>query len=277
MLLWIPRDKRMANKISSNVRIFIEGAILAYRALFRWLQPSTYLASKVLAPLTMMIFFVFIGAYANGSNSASYYVIGNALIFTASSGIFGVTMSIGGERWTGTLPYLFGSPANRLVMFSGRSLVHILDGMLGVFIGLGWGVLLFGLDLAKTDPLALMFVIFITTFSTASLGLLMGCLSLITRNVMLVNNTMYFVLLLFSGANLVVETLPKWMQVVSAGLPLTRGITASRLIISGGKLQDVLPMMQVEFLIGLGLSLLGYVMFRVFETKAKQLGTLDIF
>ena len=267
----------MAADIFSNVRIFFEGAVLSYRALFRWLRPSTYLASKVLSPLTMMIFFVYIGAYASGSNNASYYVIGNALIFTASSGIFGVTMSIGGERWTGTLPYLFGSPANRMAMFAGRSLVHILDGILGVFIGLGWGVLLFGLDLAKTDPLALMFVIMVTTFSTASLGLLMGCLSLITRNVMLVNNTVYFLLLLFSGANLVVETLPKWMQVISKGLPLTRGVSASRLIINGGKLQDVLPMMRVEFLIGVGLSLLGYIMFRVFETQAKKLGTLDIF
>lgn len=105
----------------------------------------------------------------------------------------------------------------------------------------------------------------------------MGCLSLITRNVMLVNNTVYFMLLLFSGANLVVETLPKWMQVISRGLPLTRGVTASRLIINGAKLQDVLPIMRVEFLIGLGLSLLGYVMFRVFEIQAKKLGTLDIF
>lgn len=54
-------------------------------------------------------------------------------------------------------------------------------------------------------------------------------------------------------------------------------ITASRLIINGRKLIDVLPMMRVEFLIGLGLSLIGYMMFRVFETKAKQPGTLDIF
>ena len=277
MLLWILRVKRMTTDTLSNIRIFFEGAVLSYRALFRWLRPSTYIASKVLSPLTMMIFFVYIGAYASGSNNASYYVIGNALIFTASSGIFGVTMSIGGERWTGTLPYLFGSPANRMAMFAGRSLVHILDGVLGVFIGLGWGVLLFGLNLAKTDPLALGFVILVTTFSTASLGLLMGCLSLITRNVMLVNNTVYFLLLLFSGANLVVETLPKWMQVISGGLPLTRGITASRLIINGGKLQDVLPIMSVEFLIGLGLSLLGYVMFRIFEIQAKKLGTLDIF
>jgi len=35
--------------------------------------------------------------------------------------------------------------------------------------------------------------------------------------------------------------------------------------------------MRVEFIIGLGFAILGYVMFRVFETTAKKLGTLDIF
>ena len=179
-------------RILSNFRIFFEGAFLSYRALFRWLRPATYLASKVFAPLSMMVFFIFIGAYAAGTQNASFYVIGNALIFTASSGIFGVTMSIGGERCSGTLPYLFGSPANRMVIFFGRAFMHIFDGMLGVFIGLGWGILLFGLDLSMTDPVLLVLTIFITTFSTASLGLLMGCLGLITRNVMLVNNTVYF-------------------------------------------------------------------------------------
>jgi len=128
----------MVKKFIFNLRIFMQGAVLSYRALFRWLNPATYLASKVLAPLTVMIFFVYIGSYASGSQDASYYVIGNALIFTASSGIYGVTMSIGGERWTGTLPYLFGAPANRMAMFVGRSLVHVVDGMLGGFIGIGW-------------------------------------------------------------------------------------------------------------------------------------------
>jgi hypothetical protein len=36
-------------------------------------------------------------------------------------------------------------------------------------------------------------------------------------------------------------------------------------------------MMRVEFLIGLVLAMVGFTMFRVFEVKAKQLGTLDIF
>jgi ABC-2 type transport system permease protein len=267
----------MIDRILSNTRIFFEGAYYSYRALFRWLRPATYLASKVLAPLTMMIFFVFIGAYAAGSNSASYYVIGNSLIFAASSGIFGVTMSVGGERWTGTLPYLFGSPANRGVMFIGRAVMHILDGMLGVFIGLGWGILLFKLDLSHANPLALVLTILITTFSTSGLGLLMGCLSLITRNVMLVNNTVYFALLIFSGANIPVNELPKWMQAISNVLPLTRGVACTRMIVNGASLSEIMPLLREELFIGIVLTVLGYFLFKVFEIQAKKLGTLDIF
>lgn len=264
-------------KIFSNIKIFFIGAMLSYRALFRWLRPTVYIASKVLSPLTMMIFFVLIGAYASGSNTASYYVIGNALIFAASSGIFGVTMSIGGERWSGTLPYLFGSPANRMAIFVGRAFMHILDGMLGVFIGLGWGVLLFDLDLSQTGIIPLLFTIFITTFSTAGLGLLMGCVGLITRNVMLINNTVYFMLLLFSGANIRIADLPNWMQRISSCIPLTRGIASIRMIVDGASFHEIQPLLIEEALIGVGFSLLGFILFSAFETRAKKLGTLEIF
>lgn len=264
-------------KILDNIRIFFAGAILSYRALFRWLRPITYLASKVFAPLSMMIFFVFIGAYAAGSQSASFYVIGNALIFTAASGIFGVTMSIGGERWSGTLPYVFGSPANRIVVFIGRAFIHIFDGMLGVFIGLAWGIFLFGLDLSNTDPIALLLTIFITSFSTASLGLLMGCLGLITRNVMLVNNSIYFLLILFSGANISVDSLPGWMQAISNALPLTRGVSSARAIISGANLAKIAPILLEEVIIGIIFLFLGFSLFRTFEIQAKKLGALEVF
>lgn len=260
-----------------NIHLFFEGALLSYYALFHWLKPMTYLASKVIAPLTQMLFFVFIGAYATGNQNPSFYVVGNALIFTASSGIFGVTMSIGGERWSGTLPYLFGTPANRMALFFGRSLIHIFDGMLGVLIGLAWGILLFKLDLSQANPAALLITIFITTFSTAGLGLLMGCLSLITRNVMFVNNTVYFLLLIFSGANLDLATLPNWMQVISKFLPLTRGVTATRQIIAGETMNTIAPFLVEELLIGAIFLMIGYIMFRVFEKEAKRRGTLEVF
>jgi ABC-2 type transport system permease protein len=263
--------------LALNTRLFFQGALLSYVALFRWLTPMTYLASKVLMPLAQILFFSFLGMYATGQDNASFYVIGNAIQLAAVSGIFGVTMSIGGDRWEGTLPYLFGTPANRMAMFVGRAFFHVLDGMVGVVLALMWGVLLLGLDLSRADPGALALTILVATFSTSGMGLLLGCLSLITLNVMFINNTVYFSLLVFSGANVPLSTLPSWMQSVSQALPLTRTIAAARQIIAGATLGDVAPLLRAEVLIGVGYILLGYFLFRWFEREAKQRGTLDIF
>ena len=263
-------------KILSNLRLFWQGALLSYVALFRWLRPQVYLASKVVMPLGQMLFFAFVGTY--GSNlPISYYAIGNAVQIAAVSGIFGVTMSIGGDRWEGTLPYLFGTPANRLTMFVGRSFIHVIDGMFGVLIGLVWGVLLLGVDLSRTDGGALTLTILITTFSTSGLGLLLGCISLITLNVMFINNFVYYALLIFSGANVAIDKLPGWMQAISQGLPLTRGIAASRALIAGGSLAEVGPLLLGEFVLGVIYIAIGYAMFRQFEFQAKKRGTLEAF
>jgi len=258
-----------------NVRLFWQGTLLSYIALFHWLRPVTYLASKIVMPLSQVLFFTFLGTFATGPSNAHFYVIGNAVQIAAVSGIYGVTMSIGGDRWNGTLPYLFGTPANRLVMFVGRAFIHVIDGMLGVVIGFMWGVLLLGLDLSRTNFPALGLTILITTFSTSGLGLLMGCLSLITVNVMFINNAVYFALLIFSGANVPIATLPVWMRAISEALPLTRGIASARAIIAGASLAEVAPLLAGEFLIGAVYVVLGYTLFRWFEVQAKRRGTLE--
>jgi ABC-2 type transport system permease protein len=264
------------HRIAANMRIFFQGAYLSYVALFTWFSPQNYLASKIIMPLGQILFFTFLGTYATGQASASFYVIGNAVQLAAVSGVYGVTMSIGGDRWTGTLPYLFGAPANRLTMFLGRAAIHVVDGMVGVGIGLAWGVLLLGLDLSKTDPVALILTILAVAFSTSGLGLMLGSVSLITVNVMFINNLIYFLLLIFSGSNLDLTKLPAVMQAVSAVIPLSRGITAARTIIAGGSLSQVAPLLVQEVAIGALYALVGYFMFRWFETQAKRRGSLEV-
>jgi ABC-2 type transport system permease protein len=264
------------NKILKNLRLFFQGALLSYIALFHWLRPSTYLATKVITPLFQILFFTLLGMYATGPENAHFYVIGNAVQVAALSGIFGVTLSIGGDRWEGTLAYLFGTPANRLTLFVGRAFMHVIDGMFGVVIGLTWGTLLLNLDLSKTDPVALALTIFITTLSTSGMGLLLGCMSLITRNVMFINNTVYFLLLVFAGVNIPISSLPQWMQPLSYALPMTRGIAAAREIIAGESLKSVAPLLSGEFLVGLIYISTGYLLFRWFEFQAKRRGTLEV-
>ena len=266
----------MMKRVLAAFRVFFSSALYSYVALFRWFQPATYLASKVVMPLAQILFFTLLGIYARGREHADFYVIGNAVQLAAISGIYGVTMSVGGERWSGTLGYLFAAPASRLLIFVGRAFMHIIDGMLGVVLGLMWGVLLLGLNLSRTDLGALALTILITTASTSGLGLLLGCLSLITRNVMFINNTVYFLLLALCGANVPVSSLPDWVQRISYFLPLTRGIASARLIVEGANLRDVGPLLGGELLVGAVYITLGYVLFRQFEIQAKKRGTLEM-
>jgi len=261
--------------IRSNLYLFWQGTILSYIAMFHWLRPGTYAASKIVMPLAQMFFFVFLGTYATGPGNAEFYVVGNALQIAAVSGIYGVTMSIGGDRDAGTLPYLFGTPANRLMLFFGRAFMHILDGALGVVIAFVWGGLLMGLDLTGTDAAGLGATILVTTLSTCGLGLLLGCLSLITVNVMFVNNFVYFLLLVFSGANLDLAAVPAWVRATSSFLPLTHGIAAARALFAGASLREVSPLLGAELQIGLFYGLVGYFLFAWFETSARRRGTLE--
>ncbi|MDY6875027.1 MAG: ABC transporter permease [Chloroflexota bacterium] len=262
------------HRLIASLRIFISGAWQSYIALFYWTQPATYVMSKIIAPLTLMLFFTCLGMSATGRDTAEFYIVGNALQLTAYNGIFGVTMTIGHERNVGTLIYLIGSPANRLVIFLGRAFFNILDGMLGVVMGFAWGMLL-GLDLSAANLPGLALTIAITTISTCGVGLLMGSIGLAALNVTLINNTVFFLLLVFSGANLPLEKMPTWIQAVSTGLPLTRGIQSARLLVTGVPLAAVWPLLAGELAVGLAYALAGFTFFRWFEFQARKRGTLE--
>lgn len=263
--------------LTTSLRVFVSGAWLSYIALFTWTRPASYVASKVLAPLSQLLFFAYLGMSATGRDTADFYIIGNALQVAALNGIYGVTMTIGFERNSGTLIYLIGSPANRVIVFVGRALFNMLDGMFTVMWGFMWGVILLGLDLSEANLPGLALTILITAASTCGLGLTMGSLSLRALNVMFINNTMYFLLLILSGANIPLNKLPAWMQAIGYGLPLTRGIRSARLLVNGASLSEVWQLLMGELAVGLTYALIGFVLFRWFEFQARQRGTLETF
>lgn len=263
--------------LAINTRLFFESARLSYIALFRWLSPPTYVASKLLMPLGQLLFFTLLGIYATDRDNSSFYVIGNAIQVVAVSGIFGVPMSVGDDRFTGVLPYLFGVPSSRLFIYLGRAIFHVLDGILGVLIALTLGTLIFGVDLSQANPLLLLLAIGITALATCGFGLLLGSLSLITVNALFVGNTFYFLLFAISGANIPIDDLPAWAQTLSDFIPITRGIAATREIIAGASLADVSSLLAGELLVGAVYALIGYGVFRWIEFKARQMGTLESF
>lgn len=264
-------------RIWLNLVLFYEAARLSYIALFHWLRPSTYVASKLVMPVASVLFFTFIGTYAQGPGAASFYIIGNAMQMAAVNGIYGMTMSIGGDRWAGTLPYIFGVPGNRLISFLGRAFFQILDGSIGVVFGLAFGLVFLGLDISHANLGLLALTVAVATLSTVGFGLLLGAISLMTVNIFFVNNLFYFLLLIFSGANVDLSVLPGWMQAISAALPLSRSVAAARIVFAGGSFEQIGGLLIQEIGLGALYTLLGYFVFRTFEIESRRRGTLEAF
>ena len=256
------------------VRIFFIGGYLAYRALFNWIHWTMYVPTMLGGPIFQILFFAYIGRFA-GLQSDEFFVIGNAVAISALGGIFGMAMTIGGERWTQTLSSILVTPANRLALFLGRALPNLANGVIVSTVGfiVGWLLLDFSLTAAEVPVIAL--VVVVTSFSCTAFGTMIGAFGLRGRDIFYFANLMIFVFLLFCGVNVPVDTLPEWMQSVSRILPLTHGIDAARQVAGGASLGDVSGLVWTEAGIGLFYAALAYVLLRLFEFDGRRRASLE--
>ncbi len=264
----------------SLLRIFFRSAVFSFRAQFSWLYPPMWLAMKLVLPLSQMSFFVFVGQFLITTGNASadivtYIAIGNAMTVLSWNTVFSVINITSHDKWDGTLPLLLATPAHRLPLFVGRAMIHVLDGMLSVAISFFYAVFLFGVNFGSADILALIVVVFLTAFTMAGFGLLIGGFSFYFRNPLVFANIFTFVLLIFCGINFPVQDLPQPLQFVSYIFPLTYGVDAGRKVIAGATLVDIAPLLGQMLIVGFISIMLGYVFFRSFEHVARKTGRIE--
>ncbi|MGD6874227.1 ABC transporter permease [Sutcliffiella horikoshii] len=256
---------------------FFRQSILSYKALFGFYDPKIYFLVKVVNPIMQLIFFVMIAKYIHGSNDITPWVLGNAFILSMYNALFGVGAVMISERSFGTLSLVVVAPANKFLIFTGRAFIHILDACTTVIIGLVTSYLIFDVDFSNTDFKFLALCILITMISAMGIGLFIGSIGLITRDINLILNTSFFVLMIFTGAQFPLGNLPDILQSIPYFLPLTRGIEASRLVVGGDTSINVIYLLGVELLIGLIYTLIGYYALIVFENISRKKASLDIY
>jgi ABC-2 type transport system permease protein len=256
------------------LRVFFVGGVIAYRGLFNWLRPAHYFPTMLGGPLFQILFFAYLGRFTH-AQSDSFYVVGNAVQISAMAGVFGMSITIGGERWTQTLGPLMATPANRLAIFLGRALPNFVQGLLVSTFGFLVGRLLldFHPPLGAVPELAL--VVLTTTAACTAFGMVVGAFGLRLRDSFLVANPAYFLMLLFCGVNVPLHVLPGWMSSISRALPLTHGIDAGRRIATGASLSSVRGLIGTEALIGLCYAVVAYMLLRFFEEESRRRATLD--
>jgi ABC-2 type transport system permease protein len=258
----------------NSARVFFFGGLASYRALFGWLSPWVYIPSLIVAPIFQILLFVYIGRSAD-LESDEFYVIGNALQYASIPCLFAMTHTIAGERYQQTLGYILITPARRLPLFLGRALPVVTNGFFVAAFALLVGGAIVGIDVPASAYAPIALVTAISAFSCTGLGLLNAGLGFIVRDTSVLSNIIFGLLLVFSGANVPVDELPGWMQVVSEGMPFTHGIEAARRLADGETLGDVAGLVGLEALIGVVYGIAGFMLIRLMEVLSRRNATLE--
>jgi ABC-2 type transport system permease protein len=259
----------------TSLRIFFVGGLISFRALFGWLSPWIYVPSMLVAPIVQILLFAYMGRSA-GEESDGFYVIGNAVQYSAIPCLFAMANTVAGERSTQTLGIVLVTPANRVALFLGRSLPVVVNGAIVSMFALVVGSLLLGVRLPASTWLPLALVVAIAAVSCTGLGLANAALGLRVRETAVLSNVLFGLLLIFCGANIPVDALPAWMEATARWLPLTHAIEAARELATGARLGSVAGLVGRELLLGVLYGAVGLVALRLLEAEGRRRATLEI-
>jgi ABC-2 type transport system permease protein len=198
-----------------------------------------------------------------------------------------IAMSIGYERWEGTLEYTFMAPVSRLVHLAGISLYSLFNSLVQTVIVL-LGLMLFtDLNLAGANLFGVGVVLLVSTLAFVGLGLMAAALPVMSpERGAEATHIFQGLLLLVSGVYYPVEVLPAWLQPLSWLSPATYSLSACRKLVGVGNPASTperlagAPLSSVTFellmlvLMGALLIPLGLWVFGRIEQWAKHTGKL---
>ena len=228
-----------------------------------------------------------IGVAANDYQLTLTLVVG-ALQWNFLSVLYNeIAMSVGYERWEGTLEYTFMAPVSRLVHLAGISLYSLCNSVVQTVIVL-LGLMLFtDLNLAGANLFGVGVVLLVSTLAFVGLGLMAAALPVMSpERGAEATHIFQGMLLLVSGVYYPVEVLPGWLQPLSWISPATYSLAACRRLVGVGNPASTpehlagAPLSAVTFeltmlvLMGVLLIPLGLWVFGRIELWAKHTGKL---
>ncbi len=265
-----------------TLKFVFRTGIFTYKALFTWINPPDFVVVKMGIPFFLVLTYVLIsdyGAALTGQDAQWYInfvVVGNALYVSTFNTLMGPMFFVFNERNEGTLEMVFSTPVNRPLLNFAKSFVHIVDGMLGIFIVLFYGIVLFGVRLSFSSLLYMVMIAFVSVISMMGFGLFFSALAVYYRQPHPIISMMLSVIMFFCGATFPISMLPHSVQYVSKMLPLTHGIEAARLAMV--KEFSTIPLLLFrEIVLGALLFCLGSFVLIYFEHLAKKHGKLVFF
>jgi ABC-type polysaccharide/polyol phosphate export permease len=251
-------------------------AYATYKGLFYWLNWIGYLTNVFLHPMIFVITYSILGMFALGPEAARYYGIGilmNQMTFILISGI---TQAYTYDRELGTIAFLYISPANRLVNFLSRPLLHYPNALLVFATGLTTLWLLVGLDFSLMNWGVFILAVVVTAASLAAFSQFLSVFTIIFRDWMNAMSLAVGILFAFTGVIIPITVYPAAVQEFARILPVTNGLEVIRASFTGVPLADISFTILREGLTGLAYLAIGFIGFVAFEKVVKRTGTLEI-
>ncbi len=266
-------------KVSLFFRVFSGSVLFGRKGTILWDSWEMWIMQIFITPPAEMAFFFLLAiAVYHGPAAliqAQYTVIGNAVQSMSFAAVFAVANITSQDKWQGTLQNLIVTPANRMALFIGRASFQIFMSALIVVAAFIYADFVFGISFAHADFVALGIAVVLTSVMMISFGLLISSIGLFMRTAMIVANIFLFLTMLVSGVNFPVSVLPVWLQPVSWSIPMTYGVLAARGAIAGASVFSLGTVFLEEFIDGIGVLFVGYLLMKGFERLARKSGRLE--
>jgi ABC-2 type transport system permease protein len=259
------------------VRRFFSQSWLYYKGQNAAFNFEEFALFQLSYPLITLIFYVLLASYSFGTIALTHWVVGNSFLLCVNVTLFTLGSAFEAERYYGRLRSIIASPTNRLAVVLQKALLPMLVTIVTVLIGFLAGSLIFNVPFMEISMGLLLVVIIVSMFAAVGLGLLLAALSLLSDSMHLMLNSMYYVLMIFCGANFPVAQLPAIGRALSQILPLTRGIQAANMLFSDIDARSFAGLLLGELAVGAVYFLASFFVIKIAERVAIKKASLEMF
>lgn len=260
-----------------NISKFLRRIVFYYKdspISYNW---KLFFMYEIMIPIFQMLCFSMVGFYVYGKSNSIKWVIGNAILISSFGAIYKVGFQILKERRNGTLIVLILSKTQITNILFTHAIFSMIISFVSVCIGLLFVTIIFNLKWTLSILNSVLIILIVAVFVSASFGYLISCFLILTTEVHLVVNTIEKILLIFTGANFSINSLPLLLQKFSYVLPLTRSIKLSQIVVLGEDITKYKWDILSEIILGLIYIFLAMLLLKRIERKAIKEGILELF
>lgn len=244
------------------------------RAAFRL---EEFLLLETLYPLLTLIFYCVMAGYAYGTTDVSNWVVGNAFLLCSNICLFSLGTCFSGERYSGRIRSIICAPLSKVIIILEKGFFSAVVGVITTFLGFMVGCFIFHVSWEDIPWIVLVGIFVVAMFTATAFGMFLGVFGLLSDQIHLILNMAQCILLIFTGTNFPVSQLPAKVQILSYVLPLTRSISASRLILRGQEYKTIIRLVMGEAMLGVLYFMLAALLVKGVEKISIKRGKMELF